>query len=220
MKWPDGSIYVGEFLDGKLHGKGKITYENGDYYDGQWADDMRNGKGTYYDAKKLLSKTSDWKDDECIDTENAGAPTPWTKMRSSQPTKPNYALKMPKRGKKHDFAADQAMLSGKPRKSVPMNGAQLAEKKLNKKNGVNTGLAVGAVGVAGAATTGGLVYAMNDWEEGEGPNQDVLEGQPEGLQEDSPFEGNVDDEGHADHTGAGHSDFSHVVGDHGNAVDV
>lgn len=28
--------YQGSILDGFMHGEGRLTYENGEYYDGQW----------------------------------------------------------------------------------------------------------------------------------------------------------------------------------------
>lgn len=28
--------YQGQILDGQMHGKGKLTYDNGEYYDGDW----------------------------------------------------------------------------------------------------------------------------------------------------------------------------------------
>jgi hypothetical protein len=28
--------YQGQILDGQMHGCGKLTYENGEYYDGDW----------------------------------------------------------------------------------------------------------------------------------------------------------------------------------------
>lgn len=28
--------YQGQIMDGQMHGVGKLTYENGEYYDGEW----------------------------------------------------------------------------------------------------------------------------------------------------------------------------------------
>ncbi len=28
--------YQGQILDGQMHGDGKLTYDNGEYYDGEW----------------------------------------------------------------------------------------------------------------------------------------------------------------------------------------
>ncbi len=42
------SIYLGEFKDGKREGKGIFYFYNGDYYEGEWKDDSRNGVGIYF----------------------------------------------------------------------------------------------------------------------------------------------------------------------------
>lgn len=34
QKWPDGSKYDGQWLEGKANGFGKFYYPNGDYYEG------------------------------------------------------------------------------------------------------------------------------------------------------------------------------------------
>ena len=46
-KWEDGKVYKGEFLDGKRHGRGSISYPDGSTYDGEWLDDLRHGQGVY-----------------------------------------------------------------------------------------------------------------------------------------------------------------------------
>ena len=38
--------YVGELVNDKPHGKGTITYENGDSYEGEWKEGKKHGKGT------------------------------------------------------------------------------------------------------------------------------------------------------------------------------
>jgi hypothetical protein len=61
--WKDGTIYAGEFKEGKISGKGLMNYTNGNEYDGEWLNNERNGKGTF----KMKNKTrfsGEWKDDE------------------------------------------------------------------------------------------------------------------------------------------------------------
>ena len=41
------SRYVGEFKDGRKHGRGLHTWANGDSFNGEFADDLPNGKGAY-----------------------------------------------------------------------------------------------------------------------------------------------------------------------------
>ena len=55
--------YIGDLEDGKPHGKGTITYENGDIYDGEWREGLKEGKGimTSYEGGKY---EGDWKNDK------------------------------------------------------------------------------------------------------------------------------------------------------------
>ncbi len=41
-------IYEGEFRAKKAHGKGLMKWREGDKYDGEWAEGLRHGQGTYY----------------------------------------------------------------------------------------------------------------------------------------------------------------------------
>jgi len=36
MKWPDGKIYEGEFMNDLKHGKGKLVTTEGKVYEGTW----------------------------------------------------------------------------------------------------------------------------------------------------------------------------------------
>ncbi len=50
----DGSRWVGEFVNGKPHGKGICYYANGDKYDGGWANHSPHGEGVmYYTSGKV-----------------------------------------------------------------------------------------------------------------------------------------------------------------------
>ena len=46
VTYGNGSKYFGEVKDGKRHGIGAMGYDNG-HYDGEWANDEKNGKGKY-----------------------------------------------------------------------------------------------------------------------------------------------------------------------------
>jgi len=39
ITFPNGGYYEGEFVDGKHHGKGKMTYADGRVEEGTWQDD-------------------------------------------------------------------------------------------------------------------------------------------------------------------------------------
>ena len=42
---PDGSIYVGQFVNDKREGYGKLLGSNSDMYDGEWKDSKPHGTG-------------------------------------------------------------------------------------------------------------------------------------------------------------------------------
>lgn len=47
MKYPDGSVYEGDFHKGHRHGQGLYTYANGDTYEGEWYKGKKHGRGVY-----------------------------------------------------------------------------------------------------------------------------------------------------------------------------
>mgnify|MGYP001182500470 CR=1 FL=1 len=57
---PDGSIYLGSFLDCLADGTGVMKYENGDVFEGLWRDDEKNGQGTYKYVSGDIFVGSDW----------------------------------------------------------------------------------------------------------------------------------------------------------------
>lgn len=51
IKYPDGRIYQGEFLNDMKHGKGVYTWPNGKIYDGEWKEDMYHGRAKVTNTK-------------------------------------------------------------------------------------------------------------------------------------------------------------------------
>jgi hypothetical protein len=47
MTFGNGNVYKGEWKEGSLHGKGKMTYVNGDTHEGEWSESYKNGKGVF-----------------------------------------------------------------------------------------------------------------------------------------------------------------------------
>ena len=47
QNWPDGSKYIGEFLDGQPNGQGTYFWPDGDKYVGQWVLGSRSGLGIH-----------------------------------------------------------------------------------------------------------------------------------------------------------------------------
>jgi hypothetical protein len=46
-EFSNGSRYIGNFVDGRAHGKGIIYFNNGNKYIGHWEDDVRQGEGRF-----------------------------------------------------------------------------------------------------------------------------------------------------------------------------
>jgi hypothetical protein len=63
QEYDNGTVYKGEFVEGKRHGYGVEDYPNGDNYDGYWKEDVRHGYGTFSkaDGSKL---EGNWVDGE------------------------------------------------------------------------------------------------------------------------------------------------------------
>ena len=47
MKYDDGSQYIGQWKDGQRHGYGKLKLANGSEFVGDWQDDERKGRAVY-----------------------------------------------------------------------------------------------------------------------------------------------------------------------------
>jgi hypothetical protein len=60
MKWPDLSTYEGEFVDGKMSGKGVRHFSNENIYDGDFSDDKPHGAGTFFKASDNIWKDGEW----------------------------------------------------------------------------------------------------------------------------------------------------------------
>ena len=52
--------YIGEIKNGLRHGKGKMIYNNGNIYEGNWLNDLFDGKGNYLHKKYGQNTSGDW----------------------------------------------------------------------------------------------------------------------------------------------------------------
>ena len=52
--------YIGEIKNGLRHGKGKMIYNNGNIYEGNWLNDLFDGKGNYLHKKYGQNISGDW----------------------------------------------------------------------------------------------------------------------------------------------------------------
>jgi hypothetical protein len=46
-------VYIGEWVKGKMSGKGKMVNIDGTSYDGEWLDGLMHGEGVYIDSEKV-----------------------------------------------------------------------------------------------------------------------------------------------------------------------
>ncbi len=61
--WPDGAQYIGHWDNDMTNGRGRFRYSDGDVYDGEWVDDKANGYGEYARANGSRY-VGQWKDDQ------------------------------------------------------------------------------------------------------------------------------------------------------------
>jgi V8-like Glu-specific endopeptidase len=61
--YANGTKYVGEWRNSKPHGQGTATLANGDKYVGEWRDGKRNGQGTFTFANEG-KYVGEWRDDK------------------------------------------------------------------------------------------------------------------------------------------------------------
>lgn len=61
IRYADGSVYTGEVVNGKRHGKGRLTWPSGDTYEGDFTNDIIHGKGKYTYADGTAFE-GEWRD--------------------------------------------------------------------------------------------------------------------------------------------------------------
>ena len=55
LQFYDDSVFIGEFkMTNKFHGMGRLTYQQGVYYFGNWSNGQKTGEGeeVYFDGSK------------------------------------------------------------------------------------------------------------------------------------------------------------------------
>lgn len=63
MRYFNGSVFSGQWSNGKMHGNGSVRWEDGSVYTGQWVRGKRTGYGTYTWANGE-SYVGEWKENE------------------------------------------------------------------------------------------------------------------------------------------------------------
>ena len=71
MKFPNGDIYEGDYIDDVREGFGVLTKPNGDVYEANWVNDEKNGEGVYiHNGRKEKVK---FKNDKIVVEESGGS---------------------------------------------------------------------------------------------------------------------------------------------------
>ena len=65
MELENGDVYEGNWADGRKQGSGLYSYGNGDVYDGEWKKNMRDGWGVYI-RKSGGRVVGFWEHNECV----------------------------------------------------------------------------------------------------------------------------------------------------------
>lgn len=62
FSWPDGRCYKGNYLNNYKDGFGEFIWPDGKIYKGMWAKGLQNGKGQLYNKDYDIWITGIWKD--------------------------------------------------------------------------------------------------------------------------------------------------------------
>jgi len=115
IKSSNGNVYVGEFVDGRMHGQGIYTYANGDKYTGEskfgkfygigefvyangtkyigeFRDDKRNGKGAEYSSNGAVIRQGVWHNDKLEVTFVIGTQSPTSQAVATAEAQPNIPI--------------------------------------------------------------------------------------------------------------------------------
>nr|CAG4708362.1 unnamed protein product [Naegleria fowleri] len=114
IKYKDGSMYIGQFLDSKKHGFGTMYYSNGDIYRGEWKNNLKHGVGDYYfAANKSSFHQSTW--------ENGQIKSGQWRMPCGTVYQSNNFSKQTPFGSTGTFIFDSTTLKGE-KKKIHVNG--------------------------------------------------------------------------------------------------
>jgi hypothetical protein len=67
MKYSNGSMFSGQWENGRMHGNGTVRWEDGSMYSGQWVNGKRTGYGTYT-WPNGESYVGEWKENQICGT--------------------------------------------------------------------------------------------------------------------------------------------------------
>jgi len=73
MTWPDNSVYTGDFVNGKVEGKGTKVWANGNRYEGGWRNNLQHGPGVSFNKKTGKEIEEEYRDGKAWTWNKAGA---------------------------------------------------------------------------------------------------------------------------------------------------
>ena len=68
MVYDNGNMYEGDFVTGEKDGQGTYTYKDGGYYTGAWKNNLENGYGKKYSKSGNIVREGTWKDGFFVDS--------------------------------------------------------------------------------------------------------------------------------------------------------
>ena len=67
MYYSNGNIqYEGDWINDKEEGNGKYIWEDGEYYIGQYKNNLKHGKGTKYYSNGNIKQKGNWINDQFV----------------------------------------------------------------------------------------------------------------------------------------------------------
>lgn len=66
LHFENGDLYIGDFLNGMKHGKGLYKYNTGNIYKGDWENDVKNGEGIFININDKFAFKGIFINDESV----------------------------------------------------------------------------------------------------------------------------------------------------------
>jgi len=80
MTWSDGTFYEGGFVNGKTEGHGVRTYPNGDKITGQFKNDKKHGPAVLYKASEMKEMQVEYKNDVLVKNVKGNSAAPFAEV--------------------------------------------------------------------------------------------------------------------------------------------
>ena len=130
MTYIDGAKYEGEFVEGKREGKGNYFWNNNKYYKGNWKKGKQDGDGYYYNkGRGIIGVWKEGKIKQCLSQE-INKELLYNKINEERPKSPQEKL-FKNKNKNYDNFYDSINLS------TNLSSNSMSMKDIRIKNGPN-----------------------------------------------------------------------------------